>query len=41
MILKFTLTAILSEEYRRSRNHNQIRQATAERCHALETSTIQ
>jgi hypothetical protein len=25
MILKFTLTAILSEEYRRSRNHNQIR----------------
>jgi len=36
MILKFTLTAILSEEYRRSRNHNQIRQATAERCHALD-----
>jgi hypothetical protein len=34
MILKFTLSAILSEEYGRSRNHNQIRQATAERCRA-------
>ena len=36
MILKFTLTAILSEECRPSRNHNQIHQATAERCHALD-----